>query len=392
MVIGREENGRLIISLSDIIDSTNARDVENRIQEILKAHPGEAVELDCDKLKYASSAGLRVFLRLIQKVSDTKLVNVHTELYEILDLTGFTDLAEVKKAYRVISVEGCEVIGHGANGKVYRIDPDTIVKVFLNPDALQDIHRERELARLAFVAGVPTAMAYDVVRIESGGYGSVFELLNAKSFADLLISGEKTVDEIAAKSVELLKCIHSKEVQNDILPSIKDQALSWAETAKECFSEEQYEKLRGLIAAVPEDAHLIHGDYHVKNVMDQSGESLLIDMDKLCHGYPIFELASMYNAYVGFGLLDPERVIQFLGIPIETAHAFWRRSLEHYLGTEDAAAVDAVEAKAKVIALTRLIRHEVRRAGMNREDGRKMIEACRAGLAELLPQVDTLIF
>ena len=392
MVIGREENGRLIISLSDIIDSTNARDVENRIQEILKAHPGEAVELDCDKLKYASSAGLRVFLRLIQKVSDTKLVNVHTELYEILDMTGFTDLAEVKKAYRVISVEGCEVIGHGANGKVYRIDPDTIVKVFLNPDALQDIHRERELARLAFVAGVPTAMAYDVVRIESGGYGSVFELLNAKSFADLLISGEKTVDEIAAKSVELLKCIHSKEVQNDILPSIKDQALSWAETAKECFSEEQYEKLRGLIAAVPEDAHLIHGDYHVKNVMDQSGESLLIDMDKLCHGYPIFELASMYNAYVGFGLLDPERVIQFLGIPIETAHAFWRRSLEHYLGTEDAAAVDAVEAKAKVIALTRLIRHEVRRDGMNREDGRKMIEVCRAGLAELLPQVDTLIF
>ena len=392
MVIGREENGRLIISLSDIIDSSNARDVEEKIKKIQEAHPDDAIVLDCDKLKYASSAGLRVFLRLIQKVSDTKLVNVHTELYEILDLTGFTDLAEVKKAYRVISVEGCEVIGHGANGKVYRIDPDTIVKVFLNPDALQDIHRERELARLAFVAGVPTAMAYDVVRIESGGYGSVFELLNAKSFADLLISGEKTVDEIAAKSVELLKCIHSKEVQNDILPSIKDQALSWAETAKECLSGEQYEKLRGLIAAVPEDAHLIHGDYHVKNVMDQSGESLLIDMDKLCHGYPIFELASMYNAYVGFGLLDPERVIQFLGIPIETAHAFWRRSLEHYLGTEDAAAVDAVEAKAKVIALTRLIRHEVRRDGMNREDGRKMIEVCRAGLAELLPQVDTLIF
>ena len=70
----------------------------------------------------------------------------------------------------------------------------------------------------------------------------------------------------------------------------------------------------------------------------------------------------------------------------------WRRSLEYYLGTADAAAVDAVEAKARVIALTRLIRHEVRRDGMNREDGRKMIEACRAGLAELLPQVDTLIF
>ena len=392
MVKGREENGRLIISLIGIIDSSNAREVEKKIQEIQDAHPDDAVELDCDQLKYASSAGLRVFLRLIQKVENTKLVNVHTELYEILDMTGFTDLAEVKKAYRVISVEGCEVIGRGANGKVYRIDPDTIVKVFLNPDALQDIHRERELARLAFVAGVPTAIPYDVVRIEGGGYGSVFELLNAKSFADLLISGEKTTEEIAAKSIELLKCIHSKEVQSEILPSMKEQVQRWAEAAKVCLSAEQYEKLRGLIAAVPEDAHLIHGDYHIKNVMDQNGESLLIDMDKLCHGYPIFELAFMYNAYAGFGLVNPESVTRFLGVSIETAHTLWRRSLEYYLGTADAAVVDAVEAKAKVIALTRLIRHEVRRDGMNREDGRKMIEACRAGLAELLPQVDTLIF
>ena len=63
------------------------------------------------------------------------------------------------------------------------IDPDTIVKVYLNPDALPEIHRERELARLAFVAGVPTAIPYDVVRIEGGGYGSVFELVG---FTDVI--------------------------------------------------------------------------------------------------------------------------------------------------------------------------------------------------------------
>ena len=123
------------------------------------------------------------------------LVNVHQELYNILDMTGFTEMMDVHKAYRVLSVENCEVIGQGANGKVYRIDPDTIVKVYLNPDALPEIHRERELARLAFVAGVPTAIPYDVVRIQGGGYGSVFELLNATSFAKLLIRGEKTTDE-----------------------------------------------------------------------------------------------------------------------------------------------------------------------------------------------------
>lgn len=392
MIQGREENGKLIISLTGEIDSSNASQAEARIREIRKQHPCDSIELDCDQLKYASSAGLRVFLRLLQEVDNTILTNVHSEMYEILDMTGFTEMTEVHKAYRVISVDGCEIIGQGANGKVYRIDRDTIVKVYLNPDALPEIHRERELARLAFVAGVPTAIPYDVVRIEGGGFGSVFELLNAKSFAKLLIQGEKPLDEVAEMSVDLLKLIHSKEVQSDILPDMKETALDWAGFLKDYLPAEQYEKLHTLITAVPEDAHLMHGDYHVKNVMLQDGEKLLIDMDTLCHGHPVFELASMYNAYVGFGLVDPEVHMRFLGLPVETCHTFWRKSLELYLGSKDAAVVDTVEAKAKIIGLARLMRREIRRDGLNWEDGCKMIEACRAGLAELLPRVDSLLF
>lgn len=392
MVQGREENGKLIIALAGEIDSSNAPQVEDQIREIRKAHRYDAIELDCNNLKYASSAGLRVILRLIQQVEDTVISNVHPELYEILDMTGFTDIAEVRKAYRVLSVEGCEVIGQGANGKVYRIDPDTIVKVYLNPDALPEIHRERELARLAFVAGVPTAIPYDVVRIVGGGYGSVFELLNAKSFAKLLINGDQPLDHVVKMSVDLLKLMHSKVVCSDSLPDMRAVALDWADFLKDHLPAEQFEKLHALIAAVPQDDHLMHGDYHVKNIEYQNGEYLLIDMDTLCHGHPIFELASMYNAYVGFGLVDPEVQKQFLGLPAETCHTFWRKSLACYLGTQDAAAIDAVEAKAKIVGLTRLMRREIRRDGLNREDGRRMIEACKAELETLLPAVDLLTF
>lgn len=392
MIQGREENGCLIISLDGVIDSSNAQSVEKKIRELCEAHHCENIELDCDKLKYASSAGLRVFLRIIRDAAETKITNVHSDLYEILDMTGFTDMADVRKAYRVISVEGCDVVGRGANGKVYRIDPDTIVKVYLNPDALQEIHRERELARLAFVAGVPTAIPYDVVRIENGGYGSVFELLDANSFAQLLISGEKSLDEVAKMSIDLLKTIHSKEVRSEILPDMKAIALNWAGFLKDWLPADLYDKLLALISAVPEDAHLMHGDYHLKNIMVQNGEILLIDMDTICHGHPIFELASMYNAYVGYGLVFPEKIQEFLGLPTETTHLFWRKSLEFYLGTADAAAIDTVEARAKILGLMRLMRHVIRRGGMEREDGRRMVEACGAALAELLPRVDTLTF
>lgn len=51
-----------------------------------------------------------------------------------------------------------------------------------------------------------------------------------------------------------------------------------------------------------------------------------------------------------------------------------------------------MEEKAKIIGLTRLMRREIRRDGLNREDGRKLIEACRAELVGLLPRVESLTF
>ena len=100
----------------------------------------------------------------------------------------------------------------------------------------------------------------------------------------------------------------------------------------------------------------------------------------------------MYNAYVGFGLVDPEQVQIFLGIPHDICAAFWRRSLAFYLDTDDEQRVNEVEAKAKIIGLTRLMRREIRRDGLKCEASRRMIEACRDNLIQLLPRVDSLVF
>ncbi len=392
MLQSKFENNVLTILLEGKIDSLNAPKVEEEIDAILAKNPAGEIVLDCDKLEYTTSAGLRVILRLKQKVDNTRIINVHPEIYEIFDMTGFTDMMDIQKAYRVISVEGCEVIGQGANGKIYRIDRDTIVKVFLNADALEEIHRQRELARTAFVLGIPTAIPFDVVQIKEGGLGSVYELLNAKSYAKLLISGEKSVDEVAKMSIDMLKLIHSKVVKPDSMPDMKSVALDWAAFLRDYLPEDQFSKLYSLIDAVPVDMHMMHGDYHLKNVMLQNGESLLIDMDTLCHGHPVFELASMYNAYVGYSAVDHSQVQKFLGIDYETACAFWRKSLELYFGTTDEAVLRDIENKAKIVGHTRIMRRSIRRNGLNTEEGRAEIASCRAVLAELLSKTDTLLF
>ena len=176
------------------------------------------------------------------------------------------------------------------------------------------------------------------------------------------------------------------------MPNMKAVALDWADFLKDYLPAEQYEKLHALVAAVPEDYHMMHGDYHVKNVMLQNGENLLIDMDTLCYGHPVFELASMYNAYCGYSETDHSISQSFLGIPYETAVEFWNKSLRLYLDGMEEETVKSIEEKAMIVGYARIMRRRIRRNGFDSEAGRKEIENCRQHLAELLPKVDTLVF
>ena len=387
------EDGALIFTLSGRIDSANAGEVEERINQGRQEVPADRIVLDCDHLEYTSSVGLRIILRIRKSGTPLQMVNVHPDLYEILETTGFTEFLDIRKAYRVISVDGCEVVGEGANGKVYRIDRDTIVKVYLNPESLGDIQRERELARWAFVAGIPTAIPYDVVRIESGGYGSVFELLNAASLARMLARGEITLEETAVICVDLLRIIHAQEVEPGTMPDMRTTALRWVEDLREHLPGNVWARLHQLVSAVPEDHHLMHGDFHIRNVMLQDGEALLIDMDTLCYGHPVFELASTYNAYCGYGIVNHDLVKSFMGIEFETARRLWHRILELYLDTEEGSdRFASVEIKAKIIGFTRVMRRTIRRNGQNTESGQALIRRCGEILSDLVFRVDSLIF
>ena len=152
------------LRLSGRIDSTNATAAEQEIQTLLQDVPGTQVQVDAEDLEYLSSAGLRVLLRLRKSRTGLTVVNVSAEVYDVLEMTGFTEIIPVSKAFRRISVEGCDVIGEGANGTVYRLDPDTIVKVYKSWMSREDVDRERSFARTAFVNGIPSVIAYDLVK------------------------------------------------------------------------------------------------------------------------------------------------------------------------------------------------------------------------------------
>ena len=379
----------LYIAIEGRVDASNAALTEEKIFAIKNDNPGKYIVIDADNLEYISSAGLRVILKVRKEEPKLAIINVSSDVYEVFDMTGFTDMVTVEKAYPRMSVEGCEFIAKGANGAVYRYDDETIVKTYFAKDALPEIKQERENARRAFVLGINTAIPYGIVRV-GDGYGTVTELLNATSVTKLIRKSPDDLTEAVGYYIDMLKSIHAIEVDEGAVLDMKETALEWADFVAQHIPAEQGKKLRALIEAVPKRNTLMHGDYHTNNIMVQNGEPLLIDMDTLCMGHPIFELGSMFNAFVGYSELDHQNMMDFFGITFETAGRFWNLSLKKYLGTEDEAVCQSVAEKAMVIGYTRMLRRAIRRP--NDADSPAKIARCKEMLGILLEKIDTLVF
>lgn len=289
------------------------------------------------------------------------------------------------KVYKSISVDGCEIIGQGARGTVYRYKDGRAVKVYKNDYKLSEILNERNLARRAFALGIPTAMSYDVVKV-GDNYGSVFELLDAKTYSRVISDDPENIDIYLNDYVSLLKKIHSTAVKEYDMPDIKVFVKDWLDTLSGYLDSEYIQKLSDMIESVPDTMNMLHCDYHTNNVMRQNGKTFLIDMDTLSHGHPVFEFANMFVTYMGLGESTPEVVEDFLGIPYNTAKYIWKRSIQMYFNTDDAEFTASIENKAAVLGYLRMFRYYIRNGSIDAAN------SIIYKITELLKNTDALDF
>lgn len=388
----------LIIPLAGKIDSVNAADVGRDIARRRAEQEHQALIFDARKLTFISSAGLRVIMQVIkeekvQKHERVSMIEVSSEVYNILEMTGFTEFMGVQKAYREISLEGSELIAEGFFGKVYRLDEETIVKVYGEGEAsIPLIQREKSRAKKAFVKGIPTAIAYDIVRV-GNQYGSVFELLQARSFNDWVQEYEQDkaqLDDLMQLYVDCLKQVHDTEMEGGELPMARDNMLDTLPALQACLPAEILGRLRELLTALPDDLHVIHGDFQMKNVLLCDGEPMLIDMETMCTGQPIFDLQGLYVTYKSFTEDEPGNAMAFLGIHTETTDYIWQRIMELYFGTQDKAVLRALEDKIRVAASIRFLNLLTTTALKEHPLTELRVKHTREHLQELLTRVDSL--
>ena len=373
--------GVLVLYLQGELNSYNADGVEKEINSTLTDKSFDKLVLNFENMRYISSAGLRVILKLKQLYNDVSITETSLEVYDVLQMTGFTNILPVKKALKRIYISGAEIIGEGFFSTVYRIDKDTIIKVFNRTSDPEQIERELKLAKEAFVLGVPTAISFDIVKVDDK-LGVRFEMLDCMSLKTVLLNYPEKREEYIKKYAELLKKINGTECFNPIIPNIKEFYLKKIEAIKPYLEEKYYLKAKKLIEGVEDRKTFVHGDCHFKNIMVQGDDLLLIDMDTLSVGHPIFELAALYTPYCAFNEDDPGNAEKFFGIKDEDANKLFRALVALYVGKDDQDIIN----KIRIVSYI----HMVWWNRTNEPQNNVRLNGCKERLIKLLDEYNDL--
>ncbi len=309
------------------LDTAVSSQVSADINQLLAtAGTIQHLTVDAGQLEYISSSGLRILLMLAKRFKQFRITEVNPEVYDVLSMTGFTKMMTVERALRQLSIEGCEMIGVGGVGTVYRLDDDTIIKVFREGTTMDEVRKEITMSKEAFVMGMPTAISFDVVRV-GDQYGLVYELLHAHTLSACLKQAPERMDELARKYADLFRQMHQIQVPADSsVPDALAHERSQVLHIRRYFPQESIDLLLQILDAVPSGRSLLHLDLQAKNVMLQGEELMLIDMGEMGYGHPVLDLAHAYSALVLF-VGDYDKTI---GIPRELGNELWNRAINYY--------------------------------------------------------------
>jgi anti-anti-sigma factor len=91
----QEVNGKLVATLQGEMDTAAAVEVEKALKPLYESE-GREIVIDCTRLEYIASSGLRILLSILKKAKTNNnhvvLKNVNEDIKEVFELTGFINI------------------------------------------------------------------------------------------------------------------------------------------------------------------------------------------------------------------------------------------------------------------------------------------------------------
>ena len=336
-------NGRLDVDTIDALKSA------------LTSVTGDQLIFDMRGCMFVSSIGIREILKAHRERSHAggsiALVNVNRDVMDIFRITGMAEMMDIKPLAREISMDGLEFLSAGVCGKCYRMDRETVVKLYNDGIDASIAEREKEYAKAAFVLGIPTAISYDVVACGSQT-GVVYEMLDAELFSVVIRADIENMETHGRMLAAVAKAIHEVEPAPGVFPDIKERFRGYIREMDFFLPETDIAFLLRKLEEIPDAGTCVHFDIHSSNIMIRDGEPVIIDMGDLSTGSFLFDIGLLLTIY---GI--PELGISELAtkIPNEKGVELWEAFRAAYFVDLDAATIAYIDANIAFLASLRVI-------------------------------------
>lgn len=335
--------GEIIFVLDGRIDANASENFKNVVMSQIQSKKVNSVIFDCENLEYVSSSGLRVFLSLKQKEKvKLKFINISDEVYDIFEVTGFSQILDISRKIHDISDSKGQLIAESNDMIMYQMDDEKIMKLYPHGTELKDVEHELNLTKTALLSGIPTLISYFIVMYK-GRYGIIYEMPNAKPVSSMIEFQKWKLDSYAKEMGKTLRLIHSCEPDINVMPKTSETFTKYAAAMRNFYNDEEFAKLFSMIRAIPAKTTAVFENYYPNNIFMQGDELILINMSGISCGNPIFDLGKLYMIYI----LEPEKLLKRLtGLELSQGKRFFTSMLEGYFENEKA---ETIERYKKII-------------------------------------------
>lgn len=232
---------------------------------------------------------------------------------------------------RQVNIDNLKLLSKRGNSKTYISEDNKWAIKFATDDAgntLDDYKRRQFCSQIIENLHINTPKVRDIVCDADGNLALEYEYIEDKiSYARKVSNNPENVEDYMKNLTTFIKNIHNTKVVKEDLKSVEEMIEQTLRENVDIFDKERRIKIEKTISKIENTETLLHLDLQPANYILSKKGTMMIDLDTICYGNPIYDLAFFYYIY---HFIRPESIELLSRCSTDIADKMWRFFIKHY--------------------------------------------------------------
>ena len=204
-------------------------------------------------------------------------------------------------------------------------------------EAFAQLKLEHDTALAANNAGAPTPKVGDLVSLEGGSVGLIFEYVkNKKSFSRAISENPENTEEYMRRFANVVRAFHEREADVSAFTPFEDKVRAGL-AATPLFTQPEKDYLLNELEKMPRKTKCLHGDMQLSNAIMSDQGDYLIDLSMMSYGHPYYDIGFFYHMS---HFCNDELANSLFHVNHATLLRCWELYARFYFDTNDLQAVE----------------------------------------------------